>query len=231
MKRFRIRAALPVRRFTAVIGIGGMLALCGCATTSTPATPTANESLPVNLRASDDEVLQEVMTTHGDETYVCRRVASNTDAAAAVAASATAASPQMLWTQAGSEATLVDTSGQSVGTVAPSHYFLSYDGSYVIVNPAGESQVSANALTWARFTTRYIATPRPREGRFADVSSIQRIDTTGGLPPQPDCDLEGAHLLVPYSATYMIYRTKGSSPIALSVGNPSTPASAPASAQ
>ena len=217
MKGFRIRAAFPVRRFTALIGIGGMLALCGCAAPSAP-PPTANESLPANLRASDDEVLQEAMTTHGDETYICRRVPSDANAT-----EASAPSTQLLWTQSGSEATLIDTAGTSVGTVAPNHYFLSYYGSYVIVNPAGESQVSANALTWARFTTRYIATPRPREGRFADVSSIQRIDTTGGLPPQPDCDLEGAHLLVPYSATYMIYRTKGSSPIALSAGITSTP--------
>ncbi|QCP52314.1 DUF3455 domain-containing protein [Trinickia violacea] len=218
MNGFRTRAVFPVRRFAAVIGIGGMLALYGCATPPAP-TPTANDSLPPNLRASGDEELQEVMTTHGDETYLCRRVPSDANATEAAAAST-----QLLWTQSGSEATLVDTSGTSAGTVAPNHYFLAYDGSYVIVNPAGESQVSANALTWARFTTRYIATPRPREGRFADVSSIQRIDTAGGLPPQPDCDLEGAHLLVPYSATYMIYRTKGSSPIALSASNPSTPA-------
>ncbi|WP_181156749.1 DUF3455 domain-containing protein [Paraburkholderia sp. BL21I4N1] len=167
-------------------------------------------------------MLQEVMTTHGDETYVCRRIKS--DAAIAGAASQAGASlpgiardgTQLLWDPLGSEALLVDASGQSVGTIAPGRYFLAYDGSYVIGNVAGENQVGANALTWVRYTTRFIAARRPGEGRLADISSIQRIDTSGGLPPEPACELEGAHLLVPYGATYMFYRAKGLAPVALS---------------
>ncbi|GGC41600.1 hypothetical protein GCM10011400_30540 [Paraburkholderia caffeinilytica] len=198
-----------------------LLALAGCATPLKPPPPTADESLPVALRASQDEVLQEVMTTHGDETYVCRRIKASPPEIGATALPDTLPGvardgTQLLWDPLGSEAILVDAAGQSAGTVAPGRYFLSYDGSYVIGKVDAESQVGANALTWARYTTRFVAAPRPGEGRFADVSSIQRIDTSGGLPPQPTCELEGAHLLVPYGATYMFYRAKGHAPVALS---------------
>jgi hypothetical protein len=193
-----------------------LLALAGCATPPEPPPPTADESLPVALRASQDEVLQEVITAHGDETYICRRIKASAAAPPDMLPGVARDGTQLLWDPSGSEATLVDAAGQSVGTVAPGRYFLSYDGSYVIGNVAAESQVSANALTWARYTARFVAAPRPGEGRFADVSSIQRIDTSGGLPPQPSCELEGVHLLVPYAATYMFYRAKGQAPVALS---------------
>jgi len=217
----------PVRllcELTAVLGIGALLMLGGCATPPKP-PPTANEALPVALRASRDEVLQEVMTTHGDETYICRRTPIPADPLGALSAAKTTGPKssgvrsdptQLLWAPFGSEAILVDAGGESVGTVAPGHYFLSYDGSYVKAATSAESQVGANALTWARYTAGYDAAPRPGSGRFADISSIQRIDTSGGLPPQPGCELEGSRLLVPYAATYMFYRPKGVAPIASS---------------
>ncbi|SFU23659.1 Protein of unknown function [Paraburkholderia aspalathi] len=216
MTGFPPRPAQLLRPSMTCLVAGCLLALAGCATPPKPPPPTADESLPVALRANQDEVLQEVITTHGDETYICRRIKAGPVALPDTIPGVARDGTQLLWDPLGSEATLVDAAGQSVGTVAPGRYFLSYDGSYVIGNVAAESQVGANALTWARYTARFVAAPRPGEGRFADVSSIQRIDTTGGVPPQPSCELEGAHLLVPYGATYMFYRAKGRAPVALS---------------
>ncbi|SOE98511.1 Protein of unknown function [Burkholderia sp. OK233] len=221
MTGFPPRPAQLLRPSTICLIASGLLALAGCAISPKPPPPTADESLPVALRAGQDEVLQEVMTTHGDETYICRRIKASPPASGAAVQPDTRPGvardgTQLLWDPLGSEATLVDAAGQSAGTVAPGRYFLCYDGSYVIGNVVAESQVGANALTWARYTARFVAAPRPGQGRFADVSSIQRIDTSGGLPPQPSCELEGAHLLVPYGATYMFYRAKGRAPVALS---------------
>ncbi|WP_259460785.1 DUF3455 domain-containing protein [Paraburkholderia sp. BL23I1N1] len=221
MTGFPPRSAPLPRPSTICLVAGALLTLAGCATTPKTPPPTADESLPVALRASQDEVLQEVMTTHGDETYVCRRVKARPPASGATGQPDTLPGvardgTQLTWDTLGSEAILVDAAGQSAGTVAPGRYFLSYDGSYVIGNVAAESQVGANALTWVRYTARFVAAPRPGEGRFAEISSIQRIDTSGGLPPQSSCELEGAHLLVPYGATYMFYRAKGRAPVALS---------------
>jgi hypothetical protein len=226
MKGLPSRPARSLCGLIVLLGSIGLLMLGGCATPRKP-PPTANDALPVALRASQDEVLQEIMTTHGDETYICRRTALPSDPLTRFGAPSAASTTgtvggvrtdhtQLLWDPFGSEATLVDAGGQSVGTVAPGHYFLSYDGSYVKTTTVAESQVGANALTWARYDAGYVAAPRPGNGRFSNISSIQRIDTSGGLPPQPTCEIEGSRLLVPYAATYMFYRAKGVAPIASS---------------
>jgi hypothetical protein len=46
------------------------------------------------------------------------------------------------------------------------------------------------------------------EGRMADVTYIQRLDTTGGLAPSAGCDAEhvGDVARVDYTATYYFYR-------------------------
>lgn len=176
-----------------------MLTLAGCATPPPP-PPTANTALPLNLQIGPDQALSEVLTTRGDETYRCTR--SKVGAPGDVQGPNT----QLLWTEAGSEGTLVDSDRKSIGTVTPGGYFVAYDGSYVKTLLNGQSQVAANKLTWTRYKARYDAAPRTGEGRFANVTAVQRIDTTGGLPPSYPCDLEGSRLLVPFSATYMLYR-------------------------
>lgn len=182
-----------------VIVSAALLALAGCATPPAP-PPTANAVLPVDLQVGPDQVLAEVLTTRGDQTYRCVR--SKVGAPGDVQGPNT----QLLWTEAGSEATLVDEARASVGTVTQGGYFVAYDGSYVKTVLTGQTQVAANTLTWTRYKSKLNAAPRTGEGRFANVTSIQRIDTTGGLPPVYPCTLEGSRLLVPYSATYMLYR-------------------------
>jgi hypothetical protein len=191
-------AARAKRAAAAAAAISALLALAACATPAPP--PTANTVLPAALQVGQGEALAQVLTTRGDETYRCERIK--------VGAPGDVAGPntQLTWVQAGSEATLVDADRQSIGTVTPGDYFVAYDGSYVKTVLNGQAQVAANTLTWTRYKARYNAGTRSGEGRFANVTSIQRIDTTGGLPPVYDCTLEGSRLLVPYSATYMLYR-------------------------
>ena len=207
---------VQLRRLPVLFGtlscLGMLFTFPGCATTP----PTANEALPADLQANADEVLQEVVTSsHGDAVYICRRTAvslgnSLTPAAPGVATDST----QLQWAETGSESMLIDGNGEGIGTVGSGYYFLAYDGSYVVGTPPAEAQVKPDTLAWARYAIKFVATPRPGVGRFANVSSIQRIDTVGGLPPQPECPQEGQHLSVPYTATYMIYRSKGHAPMA-----------------
>jgi hypothetical protein len=49
------------------------------------------------------------------------------------------------------------------------------------------------------------------EGRFSDVTWVQRLSTVGGIAPADTCDAThnlGAVVQVPYSADYFFYETK-----------------------
>ena len=48
-------------------------------------------------------------------------------------------------------------------------------------------------------------TSRRGNGRLAEVSTIQRLDTRGGTAEGP-CTVAGALMSVPYSADYAFYR-------------------------
>lgn len=151
--------------------------------------PPANETLPLSLRAGSQEVLQDVLSAVGDEVWNCRRSGGT-----------------LQWVPAGAEATLVDQARRSVGTVMPNRMFSAYDGSYVIGRVAADETVTPGALPWQRMAARFNAGERAGEGRFARTTSVQRLLTSGGLPPDNACDQEGVSLFVPYSATYLFYR-------------------------
>lgn len=166
-------------------------ACAGCATapSAQQRVPPSNDTLPASLRATPQEVLQDVLNAVGEMTYDCRSDGK-----------------MLSWTPTGSEATLVDQARRSVGTVAPGHYFIAYDGSQFVGSVAGEEIVTAGALTWERLVERASADRDKARGRFATVTSVQRVMTTGGLPPIPTCMQQGQSLLVPYTATYLFYR-------------------------
>jgi hypothetical protein len=53
-------------------------------------------------------------------------------------------------------------------------------------------------------------TPAPKEGKFAGVTSIQRVATRGGTEPSTKCDASnvGKEMRVPYTADYYFYKRK-----------------------
>jgi len=173
--------------------------------------PPANETLPLSLRADSQEVLQDVLSAVGDEVWNCRRNGAT-----------------LQWTSAGAEATLVDQARKSVGTVMPNRMFSAYDGSYVIGRVTADETVTPGALPWQRVAARFNAGERMGDGRFARTTSVQRVLTTGGVPPNPVCAQEGVSLFVPYSATYLFYRA--SDPTAV-VPAPEAPLDAASAAQ
>ncbi|WP_186310912.1 DUF3455 domain-containing protein [Paraburkholderia sp. BCC1886] len=194
---------------TRLLALG--VALLGTAACTTPYLPPADADLPVTLRAGPNQHLDRALTARGQSLYECRR-----DGKA------------LSWSREGDLATLVDAQRRSVGTVAPGGYFVAYDDSYVATKPDAEAQVTAGTLVWARLVPRHrideaqgrgangargahgvTSVYRSGTGSFAQTSLIQRVDTTGGLPPNPLCTREGGTLLVPFSATYLIYSPAG----------------------
>jgi hypothetical protein len=178
--------------------------LSGCA--STHVAEPASATLPAELRIGPEQTLDQVLVTRGDETWRCERDSGDARVIAAGTQSA------LRWAQVGSAGTLVDQARQNVGNVLPGGYFVAYDGSFVRAQMARQSQVNANTLTWVLYSVPHDAGTRFDPRRFARISSIERIATAGGLPPDPRCSHEGLRLLVPYSATYLLYRTTASVP-------------------
>ncbi|MDR5759461.1 DUF3455 domain-containing protein [Caballeronia sp. LZ035] len=163
--------------------------LGGCATHAAP--PLDTSRIPDELRAAPDAHLDEVLTARGQSVYECRR-----DGAVRI------------WWREGELATLVDRHRRSIGTVTPGDHFIAYDDSSVSTRRDAVAQVTAGTLVWSRSVAKDAGKPGARmaaQRRFSRTSVVQRIDTTGGLPPDALCEREGGTLLVPYSATYLFY--------------------------
>ncbi|WP_164707853.1 DUF3455 domain-containing protein [Paraburkholderia phosphatilytica] len=201
MRRLSYAVAVPL-----AVACGASLTGCATPPHSSNSSASTNIELPVELKTGTEQTLDDVLVTRGDETWRCERA----DSPAANKASNEAASPptDLRWIQTGSAGTLVDRARQNVGKVLPGGYFVADDGSFVKAEVARQSQVDANTLTWALFSTQGTGEPTFTRGRFAGISSIQRIDTVGGLPPNPRCTHEGLRMFVPYSATYLLYRAR-----------------------
>ena len=166
--------------------------LAGCATQD---VPPANTTLPESLRTAPQEVLEDALTAVGETIYSCRRQAG-----------------RLTWIDKGAEATLVDGARRNVGTLVPGPRFVAYDGSYVSGRVAAQEIVATDALAWELIVARRTSGAEKGKGRFAKVTSIQQVRTRGGLPPQSDCNQQGISMLVPFSATYLVYRAASAQP-------------------
>jgi hypothetical protein len=62
---------------------------------------------------------------------------------------------------------------------------------------------AADAIPWLLLTARSVG----GAGSFAKVTSIQRINTVGGIAPASGCDVHtlGRTARVPYSADYVLF--------------------------
>jgi hypothetical protein len=169
-------------------------ALAACATRD---VPPANATLPESLRTPPQEVLEDVLTAVGETFYNCRRDGD-----------------RLSWVGKGTEATLVDEARRNVGTIVPGPRFIAYDGSYVSGRVAAQEIVATDALPWQLIVTRRAGGAEKGAGRFAKVTSIQQVRTRGGLPPRASCTQQGISLLVPFAATYLVYRLPNTQPLA-----------------
>ncbi|WP_448166443.1 DUF3455 domain-containing protein [Burkholderia ambifaria] len=165
----------------------GIVTIAACAA---PPLPPMNRDLPESLRVPPDDVLEDILTAGGEVVYRCDR-----------------GDQGLNWVYRGVQSTLVDSTGESVGTALPGGYFSSYDGSYVVSRPDAEATVSPDSLPWARLVARFNGGDKVFETRFARTGLILRVQTTGGLPPDRPCVLAGSVLNVPYTATYLMYRS------------------------
>ena len=166
--------------------IGAALAalhLAGCAVSA----PTA--SIPSTLVPDGEQAIERV-AARGVQIYACR----------VSAVSPTGAE----WLFIAPEAELFDAQGKSVGRHYAGPHWEAHDGSRI----AGKLRARADApqsgaIPWLLLSAQSTG----KDGRFAQVTSIQRVDTAGGSAPSHLCSTAqlGTTAKVPYTADYVLF--------------------------
>lgn len=134
----------------------------------------------------------ESIAARGTQVYECRA-----DAAAPGGAK---------WVFVAPDAALFDRTGTPIGKHYAGPHWEAADGSRVVGTVDARADApQANAIPWLLLSTRAAG----GNGRFAQVSSIQRVNTIGGTAPSRACDAAslGATEKVPYTADYLFYRS------------------------
>jgi hypothetical protein len=151
-------------------------------------------SVPVSLAPPADAALWRVLPAEGVQIYAC-----------------TASGAGFAWVFESPDALLLDEGTDEDGDRAiVGHHFAgptweSKDHSFVVGVRVGSAPAPVpGAIPWLSLA----AGAHSPGGRFARVTFIQRMDTTGGVAPAAGCDAAtvGARARVPYSANYYLYR-------------------------
>jgi len=103
------------------------------------------------------------------------------------------------------EAELRDANGQLVGHHGANYSFEHVDGSRLIGTIVGyDSAPEGDSLRWLLLRTQSYG-----QGEFEKVTYVQRVDTSGGMPPE-QCAAEQVNqiLRVPFSAKFIFYRPR-----------------------
>jgi hypothetical protein len=171
-----------IRRLTV---LGAAAVLGACASMSAPTVPS-------QLQAPAGEKLASMASAKGVQIYRCVPTAAD--------------ATKNEWRFINPEATLFDRSGAEIGTHAGSPngpVWTAKDGSSV----TGRMKASANAPGYAIPWLLLERQGASGSGMFSNVTSIQRVNTSGGRPPEGACSNNQKDLTirVNYTADYYYY--------------------------
>ena len=109
------------------------------------------------------------------------------------------------WVFRAPEAVLLDPGGAVVGTHYAGPSWEADDGSIIRAARVSGATVDPDSIPWLLLGV----VSQSGDGRFANVSNIQRLNTVGGKAPASGCDATtiGAVARVPYTADYFLYQT------------------------
>ena len=123
----------------------------------------------------------------------------------------TSSSGTYAWGPATPRAVLYDDAGHVLGDHFGGPSWRAKDGSTVIARRVDGVTVDPTAIAWLKLQVTS-STPGPDGDRLTPTTYIQRVATTGGLPPAPaTCDAEtaGTAREVPYTADYVFWKRRG----------------------
>ena len=148
--------------------------------------------LAFNLRPAADEAPAFRLRASGVQVYECRALLTNPD--------------RFAWQFVAPDVTLTDpTTGGDTAVLRSVDLWNSLtDRSSVSAVLRATQSAGTTNLPW----TYMRAIPASPDGMFAGVTSIQRVNTSGGAAPPTGCaaDTAGSELRVPFTAEYYFYK-------------------------
>jgi len=170
----------PLPTWCTSLAAAALAALAGCA--ATPPT------VPAALATGPHEVHAMTLAAEGVQIYECRLAASGTPS----------------WTLVAPEARLFDRQGRHVGHHGAGPHWMAHDGSRIDGQPKARADAPApDAIPWLLLVAR-ASGPR---GVLSEVTSVQRVNTSGGKAPDGACSEQvvGNVVRVPYRADYRMF--------------------------
>jgi hypothetical protein len=166
------------------------LGIAACASAQSP-TPAAN--VPDNLKPYANESVAMVVAAKGVQIYECRQAKNQADL--------------YEWAFVAPEAELFDASGKKVGRNSAGPQWEAADGSRIVGTVKEQAQASqAGAIPWLLLTAKSVGA----QGVFSKITSVQRVNTVGGVAPGTGCSqgAVGTVARMPYTADYYFLATK-----------------------
>lgn len=165
-----------------------MIALIGLLF-SAPGQRTPAPNVPENLKAPPGEEVILLAHATGYQVYVCQ----------------TGADQKLAWVLKGPEADLHDANGAIIGSHFAGPTWKHNDGSEVKGKVVAKADApEPDSIAWLLLN----ATGHSGSGIFSRVTTIQRVHTKAGQPPQAstcDASKQGTESKSPYSADYYFY--------------------------
>ena len=167
-----------------------VLLVAACAS---PQPPTSMVKVPDKLKPGANEALAMIVPEKGVQIYECRARRDQVEG--------------YEWAFVAPEADLFDARGNRTGRHYAGPHWEAADGSKILgtVKERADAPV-ADAIPWLLLAAKSVGS----EGSFSKVTSIQRVNTVGGVAPKAGCSqaAAGTPARINYTADYYFFTAK-----------------------
>ena len=155
---------------------------------TTPTAPPAGTSVPSTIQVPDGHSVVMQLLAHGAQVFRCE-----------------SRDGVFSWAFRQPDAELVDAKGKPAGRHGPNFSFENTDGSRLLGHVVGHDAAPQDtSLPWLLIQTDSFG-----DGQFKGIDFVQRINTSGGMPP-PKClpSQDQQVLRVDFSADFVFYKPR-----------------------
>ena len=152
---------------------------------------TTSSIVPAKLNPAANESVAMIVPAKGVQIYECRASRNG----------------GFEWAFVAPDAALFDTTGRLIGKHYAGPHWEAADGSKVVAKLVERADApKAGDIPWLLLGAKSVGP----EGAFSKVTSIQRVNTVGGVAPKAGCsqDNAGTPARIPYTADYHFFTAR-----------------------